>query len=664
MVNYYRHFVRRIVTAVILASIFFIASSAAALPAGAKPIVLKRPVRGAEAISVLGQRLARVARDHKMSGRKLRRDLRTDSSLWVARDLALFYVERELTAANHPAAASMQTALMAAQSYPLADTFKMHSKLGSKRIIYIDFDGHDLSGTVWSSYTNSAPPWDIDGNPSTFNDAERTRIQGIWARVAEDYAQFDVDVTTELTSEAAITRSSSSDEYYGTRALVSPISSYVGNYGGIAYVGVFDYVGDYYKPALIFPEKLSNGEKYIAEAVSHEVGHNLGLSHDGTTAGVTYYQGHGSGETGWAQIMGNGYYKYLTQWSKGEYPGANNTQDDIAVIQTNGLALRADDHGDSSASATALSSSSFGAAGLITTGADADFFRFSSGEGTVTLDLKIEPLGPNLDASMIVKNSSGQTVAAVNPAEALTASLAFSATAGIYFVSIEGVGKGDLATGYSDYASVGQYTITGTVSNTDGDFPPAAVIEASTQKGEAPLAVQFRGSSSSDVDGMIVSYAWDFGDGSSSTSSNPVVQHTYTAAGAFTARVSVTDNRGGTSSASAAVQVQQEPEKLIKVAALNLAIVNLARGRQVQATVTVQDLGGRSISGAKVTGSWTGLVRSTASASTNASGNAVLSSKSTTKKGTMSFKVTAVSLSGYTYDAAQNTATTASIVLP
>src|SRR6185436_5752509 len=181
----------------------------------------------------------------------------------------------------------------------------------------------------------------------------RSRIVQMWQRVAEDYAPFDVDVTTEYPGEAALTRSSSSDDAYGMRVLISPISSYVGNYGGIAYIGAFNDVGDYYKPALVFPEKLSNGEKYIAEACAHEAGHNVGLNHDGKTDGTGYYSGHGSGETGWSPIMGVGYYKNLSQWSKGEYAGANNTQDDLAIIQTY-IAFRADDHGNTSAAATML----------------------------------------------------------------------------------------------------------------------------------------------------------------------------------------------------------------------------------------------------------------------------------------------------------------------
>ncbi len=55
-------------------------------------------------------------------------------------------------------------------------------------------------------------------------------------------------------------------------------------------------------------QSIGNGnEKYTAEAISHEVGHTLGLSHDGRiTPSEGYYAGHGSGDTGWAPIMGVG----------------------------------------------------------------------------------------------------------------------------------------------------------------------------------------------------------------------------------------------------------------------------------------------------------------------------------------------------------------------
>ncbi|HRC36429.1 MAG TPA: M66 family metalloprotease, partial [Rubrivivax sp.] len=104
----------------------------------------------------------------------------------------------------------------------------------------------------------------------------------------------------------------------------------------------------------VFYDALGSGnEKYVAEAISHEAGHNMGLGHDGYSGGG-YYQGHGSGATGWAPIMGVGYYQSLVQWSKGEYATANNVQDDYAVMQSNGLPLRADDHGNSAGTATVV----------------------------------------------------------------------------------------------------------------------------------------------------------------------------------------------------------------------------------------------------------------------------------------------------------------------
>src|SRR5439155_111553 len=80
--------------------------------------------------------------------------------------------------------------------YPYEQTFRLHSRPGATKVIYLDFDGHDGSATAWGSKA-IARPFDFDGDPSTFSNAERDRIQYIWERVSEDYACYDIDVTTE-----------------------------------------------------------------------------------------------------------------------------------------------------------------------------------------------------------------------------------------------------------------------------------------------------------------------------------------------------------------------------------------------------------------------------------------------------------------------------------
>jgi Metallo-peptidase family M12B Reprolysin-like len=281
---------------------------------------------------------------------------------------------------------------------PLADTFKLQSKPGASRTVYLNFRGATLTGTAWNSNGNTliAQPFHMTGEgaaDTNFTNNELTRIQYIWQRVAEDFAPFDVNVTTQEPAADALTRSSSSDTTFGTTALITNRTGvYSCGCGGVAYVGIYANVGDFYKPALVFWDALGSGEKNVAEAISHEVGHNVGLSHDGTSA-VGYYEGHGSGTTGWAPIMGVGYYQNLVQWSKGEYAGANQKQDDIQVIQNTGMPLRADDHGNTTGAATGLTGSSSGGVtslrgeGVIERSTDIDYFSFTAGAGSATFTL-------------------------------------------------------------------------------------------------------------------------------------------------------------------------------------------------------------------------------------------------------------------------------------
>ena len=72
-------------------------------------------------------------------------------------------------------------------------------------------------------------------------------------------------------------------------------------------------------------------------------------------------------------------------------------------------------------------------------------------------------------------------------------------------------------------------------------IPPTAIIDASVVSGEAPLAVVFDGSQSYDP-GSIVSYAWNFGDGSTATGPSP--SHVFNDTGDHTVSLTVTDNDG------------------------------------------------------------------------------------------------------------------------
>jgi hypothetical protein len=431
--------------------------------------LLGQELQGKAALSKVQPRLAELAQRNGIPAQKLERILATDKTSWLDKNGKLFYREPVSGAqqASKPSKRWATTAVAAATG----PAFELHSKPGSNRVIYLDFDGHTITGTAWNVSKGIDPvtvtPYDTDGNPSNWSTAEQDVVRDVWARVAEDYAPFDVDVTTQEPAQDAITRSGATDLQYGTRVLIDPTTWYQSGCGcgGVAYVGVFDQNSNhaYYQPALVFTRGVGTGAKNIAEAASHEAGHNVGLSHDGT-ASVGYYQGHGA----WAPIMGVGYYKAISQWSKGEYAGANNTEDDFAVAGQNGLALRADDHGNSTATATALTLGTT-ANGIYADDADVDMFRIDLAAGTFTFAANAAASGADLDIKLQLLDSTGAVIATADPAAGqtnaatptgLSASIIRQVTAGRYYLRIDNTGYGDpLNTGYSTYGSRGAYTV-------------------------------------------------------------------------------------------------------------------------------------------------------------------------------------------------------------
>ena len=86
---------------------------------------------------------------------------------------------------------------------------------------------------------------------------------------------------------------------------------------------------------------------------------------------------------------------------------------------------------------------------------------------------------------------------------------------------------------------------------------PIASFTRSPASGVAPLAVFFDASESSDPDGEIVSYAWEFGDGTSSrdAAAEPTTTHTFTSVGAYSVTLTVTDDRGKSAETIRAIDV-------------------------------------------------------------------------------------------------------------
>jgi PKD repeat protein len=109
-----------------------------------------------------------------------------------------------------------------------------------------------------------------------------------------------------------------------------------------------------------------------------------------------------------------------------------------------------------------------------------------------------------------------------------------------------------------DSTGSGSYTMAGNLSCQPNN-PPLAVMSAMPTAGDVPLTVNFNGSASSDPDmcDSVVSYTFDFGDGSLPvTQASPTISHIYNSPGEYSARLKVTDSRARLSDNTAIVIIE------------------------------------------------------------------------------------------------------------
>jgi autotransporter-associated beta strand protein len=116
-----------------------------------------------------------------------------------------------LEATTSPVSEVEQAPEVAAASVSIDSPPAYNSKSDAPYHIYLDFNGAYVSGkdwretdgtTTWSEW--DCHPWSSDGDRATFTDVEQTYIRLMWERVAEDYRPFNVNVTTDTSTQTTI----------------------------------------------------------------------------------------------------------------------------------------------------------------------------------------------------------------------------------------------------------------------------------------------------------------------------------------------------------------------------------------------------------------------------------------------------------------------------
>ncbi|SEF16396.1 Ig-like domain-containing protein [Jiangella alba] len=349
------------------------------------------------------------------------------------------------------------------------------SKPGAAFTVYLDFDGATVQNTEWNrSYEEDV--FELSANAAA-SDADY--VYQVWARVAEDYAPFDVNVTTTDPGADALYKTSEDDGEYGMTAVITDTTDIApaDQASGRAWVGGFG--NEFLSPAMIFaPIARDSNAPDVGNIVSHEVGHTLNLAHDGIEGDEYYGDTLAEPTSLWGPIMGAPWSTPLSQWSPGDYAGATNTQDDLAEITADTTlqtfaafdgdvmwndifctdaadpnnpqpgdsafkptgpddnpcasvgdeltlkfyyagraAYAADDHGDVLDDATALDNGSgeFTEAGVISQSGERDVFSLVTSGGPVTISAEGASVGANLDINLELIDSAGDLVAEANP---------------------------------------------------------------------------------------------------------------------------------------------------------------------------------------------------------------------------------------------------------
>lgn len=323
--------------------------------------------------------------------------------------------------------------------------YNLQSFPGAQAVVMLDFDGH-YANSYWNAKNNGSP---VNAAPANFTEYD---INKIFESISEDFAPFNLNITT---NEAVYQAAPANRRM---RCIFTPTDFYRTDAGnpvaGVAASTKFTSGGDYY-PCWVFDSDVRGAY----EAGSHEIGHTLWLNHHGLYAQESHL-----GTTEWGPIMGHGEFSRYSQWSKGDYSGATNpTQDDLNIIATkNGFGYRTDEP-DRTLTLDNNGNIVGNNKGVISTREDTDAYTFLFDYETEhVIKIKTNNIKPNLNLqASIYRNGILLTSWQVLYGEIYQS---YTQQAGnVYTIVLEGIGD---PANYTDYGSLGYYTITGTIKKT------------------------------------------------------------------------------------------------------------------------------------------------------------------------------------------------------
>jgi reprolysin-like metallo-peptidase family M12B len=348
---------------------------------------------------------------------------------------------------------------------------QLSSLPGAPATLYLDFDGHFQSQfNGQSNITTGA--FDRDGDPSTFSQTDVDAISQIWAHVAEDFAPFNINVTT-------LNPGDFSNSSQNLRIAIGGTTFTSESQSGISQINSFNTSAP--NVAYAFgrkPDGSLHSLKKIGDVVSHEAGHSFGLFHQSTYSSLGAQTAeYNPGDNTRGLIMGSTNNPNRTTWSRGPssvsgpFPLSTGEgqylipmplsyilgQDDLSRLARgdNGFGYRPDDHAYSFAASTPLLSGAdnMTASGIIEKTTDKDVFRFETGGGQVTIDVRVaryqSTVVGNLDVAIELRSAAG-LIATSNPAGQLDAQIATNLAPGTYHIVVGSNGA---------YGDVGQYTV-------------------------------------------------------------------------------------------------------------------------------------------------------------------------------------------------------------